>query len=89
MEANQPYGTLRSLKVRMEIRNARRRIRTMDKVENAAGFATPNQCPLDLHLRTILQAILCSLQTREWGIAAEAFVMLQDLELRVRPKRQA
>lgn len=61
------------------VAQARKRVQSMDKVDGGMGHLPP-----DMDLRTILAALNCALKTEDWGTAADAYCMLQDLELVVR-----
>lgn len=63
---------------------ALKRVRKMDEDDRRSGDMPPQYCPLDLHLRNTISALVCAMQTKDWKVAAEALVMLQDAELRVR-----
>lgn len=60
--------------------DARERVRLMD----AHDHTPPHQCPLDAHLRTVLQALLCGLDHEDFDVIAEGVAMLQDAEARAR-----
>ena len=63
---------------------ARERTRQMDALDAKSGTATPSQCPLDVHLRTVISSLNVAINLGDWAIAAEAYCMLQDAELRER-----
>lgn len=47
--------------------------------ERRAGFASPQDGPPDMTVRTIMCAIYAGLVTEDWAIIAEGYVMLGDL----------
>ena len=65
---------------------ARQRMAEMSKIESANGFATPEDCDPDLHLRTAMSALMCALQREDWDVASDALVMMSQLHARVHPE---
>lgn len=63
---------------------AKIRLLMMQEAEHQAGFAAPEDGPLDALLRTAMCALGSAIDTREWEVAAEALAMLLDYEKRVR-----
>ena len=56
----------------------------LDAVDRKRGGATPAECPIDVGLRTVMSAMEAGMGREDWDCIAEAFCMLQDIELRVR-----
>ena len=52
--------------------------------ERQSGYGVPEDMSLSDHLRTVLMALNCGLDTLDWNVVAEAYCLLQDAELRVR-----
>lgn len=65
------------------VEKARRTNIGRDKIERRHGFASPSAVPLDIGLRTVLSALACGLEAQDWDCVAEAYAMLQDIELKV------
>ena len=63
------------------MRAARKRVEAMDKAD---GSTTADH-PLDLALRTAMSALNAAMGMGDWSVAADAMVMLQQIELRYRP----
>lgn len=61
------------------VAEARKRIKGMDRVDGGMSAYT-----LDEHLRTALTALQTAIDMTDWSIAADAYVMLQEAEQRVR-----
>lgn len=62
-----------------EVEKARKKMREFDTVDGGmAGL------PIDMQLRTVLQALRYGISAKDWDGACEAFVMLQDAELEYR-----
>lgn len=58
--------------------------RRRDADERRAGFATPDEGPLDMQLRTVCLAIEAGLRTTDWDCVAEGLEMLRGIESQVR-----
>ena len=58
--------------------------KTRDEIERDIGAATPNDGPLDLRLRTPMQAIQSGIMLEDWSCVAEGLVMLQVLHRDIR-----
>jgi hypothetical protein len=71
-------------KGRRRIEKARRTNRARDEIERSSGHAPPSACPLDIELRTVLEALYCGLNGQDWVTVCEGIAMLQDAEFRVR-----
>lgn len=65
------------------IRRARKRISEMDQVDGAV-----QQLPLDLAIRTCITALDCAINGLDWTLAADAIVMLQAIEEKVRTDQE-
>jgi hypothetical protein len=66
------------------LRKARNVNRSRDAIERNHGHAAPGDCPLGVHLRTILEALMAGLEMQDWNCVAEGVAMLQDAEFAVR-----
>ena len=66
------------------VENARKRNVRMSSIDRRNGNDAPEDCPLDMHLRTVLSALECGMNMREWEVVAEAAALLQDAELKAR-----
>lgn len=55
-----------------------------DRDDRAIGAATPNDGPLDLRLRTPMEAIRAGIMVEDWPAVAEGLVMLQVLHRDIR-----
>lgn len=90
-----PFQPVRSEFMKRRMQKARRTNERRDHIDNTAGFAAPDQCRLDVQLRTVMSAIAAGLDTLA-GIPAEADIsqmidcfceglaMLEAVELTVR-----
>ena len=56
----------------------------MESVERENGFAPPQRCDLRSHLRTAEQALECAVKMRDWQIACEGIVLLQQAISRIK-----
>lgn len=62
---------------------ARNRNQSMTKLEHQSGFAALQQSPLDTHLRTVVDALICGVKLKDWGPVCEGIVLLQDAIARI------
>lgn len=62
-----------------EIEKARAKMRSFDEVDGGM-----DGLPVDMQLRTALQAIRYGISARDWDGVCEGFVMVQDAELEFR-----
>jgi hypothetical protein len=60
------------------IQQARKRNAEMEKTEADYMLAPPKHCDLRLHLRTVEQALKCAVIRRDWEVACEGIVLLQQ-----------
>jgi hypothetical protein len=63
---------------------ARRVNEERDRIDRSYGFLPPSKCRLHIQLRTVLSAMDCGIDKKDWAIIAEAMCMLQDTESIVR-----
>ena len=54
----------------------------MDEID---GGSEIDRLPLDMSLRTVITAMHTAISMQAWDIAADAMVMIQQIELRYRP----
>jgi hypothetical protein len=68
------------------IEKARKTNRQRDAIERVHGHAAPADCPLDVELRTVIDALIAGIGRQDWDCVAEGVAMLQDTELKARRK---
>jgi hypothetical protein len=66
-------------RARQLLRAARAINRERSRMEQALGYAAPEDGPADVALRTILVAFWAALVEEDWEMVAEAYAMLGDL----------
>jgi hypothetical protein len=65
------------------MKRARRTNRGRDASERKHGLATPGDCSVELHIRTVMQAVVAGFMSNDWSAVAEAQAMLEDVKKRV------
>lgn len=55
-----------------------------DKDETAFGWVAPTNCPIDLHLRTAIEAIRSGIMSNDWDCVAEGQDMLSSIHERMK-----
>ena len=65
------------------LKDARLRVETFDKIDGHT-VADGN---IDPALRTVMTALKSAIVSKDWGVVAEAQVMLQQIELHHRPNK--
>ena len=68
------------------LQKARARDADMERLESESGLAAPQRCDLPTHLRTVEQALECAVKMRDWQIACEGIVLLQQAIARLSPR---
>lgn len=56
----------------------RRRNQKRDKIDRQHSHAAPEDCPIDVQLRTVQQALIAGLGQDDWSCIEEATAMLED-----------
>ena len=64
---------------------ARKTNRERDEIDRKNGSAPPSGCPIDVHARTVWDALQCGLLTEDLGPNFEGMAMLEDLIRRLLP----
>jgi hypothetical protein len=75
-------------KSRRLVKKARRTNASRDKSERQHGFGVPSEIPIDCGLRTVITALACAIGKSDWDCVAEAYAMLQDIELKLREREE-
>jgi len=73
-----------SKKSEAKLNRARKINRGRDALDRKSGAAAPGDCPLEAHLRTILEALKVGFDAQNWDCVAEGIAMLEDAEVRAR-----
>jgi hypothetical protein len=66
-------------RARQLLRAARVANRDRSRMEQAMGYATPEDGPADMLLRTCMCAFWCALVTEDWETVAEGYALLGEL----------
>ncbi len=69
----------------LELRKkARKKLDQFRQIEKEKGFAAPEDCPVDIHLQTALDAIRCGIQIDDINNIVEGLLMGEDALERLR-----
>ncbi len=82
MDLYDPTGS--APRAQMLLRRARKHNDVLDAIDRKSGHATPMDCPPDMQLRTVMDALTCGIETRSWSAVAEGLALLQNMELHIR-----
>lgn len=58
---------------------ARKTNQSRSRSEHKAGFASPEDCDPGHHIRTVMTAIQCGIEVKDWNAVAEGQAMLEDV----------
>jgi hypothetical protein len=56
---------------------ARRTNANRDRIDRSCGAAAPGDCPADILVNTVLDALECGISLKDWDCVAEAYDMLE------------
>ena len=65
-------------KFEVEIAAARKRVEAMNQMDRQGGFLPLSDCPVSEQIGVAMAALECALQTSDWEVVADAYVLLQD-----------
>ena len=66
------------------IKKAQKTNQSRSKIDRKTGFAPPEDCPIDNHVHTVLNAIEAGIVLEDWNTIAEAYDMLKTALGRIR-----
>jgi hypothetical protein len=64
---------------------ARQTNHARDEQERQGPFAAVSDCSIWLQVGTVLSALECGIRLQDWTSVAEAYAMLESIEVAIRP----
>lgn len=81
MEIFAPYTQKKTAAL---INQAREENTRRDRIDRNSGWATPADADIPGLLRTVISALVCGIEIKDWKCVAEGIAMLQERECQLR-----